>query len=349
MHLVEALALRPVPAAGVFLCVTRRCPLSCAHCSTSSRLDSEESPGDLFRRFVRTFTPADRPELLLLTGGEPLLRPDLVYQLARRAHSVGSRVWLISGVFFARRREVPPAIRRAIAEVDHFSASLDAFHEAEVPREAVFRVLRELVERGQDVSLQVVGLRASDPYLSEVTRDVRRAFSSRVPLLVGQVAPVGRARSWMKDDEPRHPGPIVPLGCHMAAWPVVSFDGTIVACCNQAVVDGPAPPHLRLGHALRDDWATVRERCLASPMVRALRRFGPEYLADRFGSGVKCAGYCSTCHGLSGDPGIAAGAERLAGDLPPGPERRPDAGQFAAEYGVPAYAPLVRLGYEGRE
>jgi hypothetical protein len=301
---------------------------------------------------VETFTPVDRPELLVLTGGEPLLRPDLVCELTERAHSVGTRVWLISGMFFARRRVIPLPIRRAITGVDHFCASLDVFHEKEVPRGAVFRVLHELIEGGQDVSVQAVGLHAHDPYLSEVTGDVQRAFRHRVPVLVGQVAAVGRARRWLRDEEPDHPAVIAPMPCALAAWPVVSFDGTIVACGNQTVVDGPAPLHLRLGHALHDDWVAVRERCLSSPMLRAIRLFGPEYLADRFGSGkVKCTGYCSTCHELPRDPEIAARVEQVAARptascgagriLAPNPEA------FASDYGIPAYAHLVRLGYQG--
>lgn len=38
--------------------LTRRCPLSCAHCSTGSGPDTDErpAPGDL-RRLVASFTP----------------------------------------------------------------------------------------------------------------------------------------------------------------------------------------------------------------------------------------------------------------------------------------------------
>ena len=76
MHLVELLSLRPVPAAGVYLTLTRRCPLTCAHCSTNSMMDSEEHAADLFLRFAESLTPTDHPGVLALTGGEALLRPE---------------------------------------------------------------------------------------------------------------------------------------------------------------------------------------------------------------------------------------------------------------------------------
>src|SRR5262245_46928751 len=142
MHLMDVLPLRPVPAAGLFLALTRRCPLACAHCSTNSLIGSEEHPEAIFLRFVETFTPANRPELISLTGGEPLLRPQLVAGLAERAHAVGTKVDLISGMFFARQPRLPASIDRAIAGVDHFAASLDIFHEQQVPRAAVFHVFQ---------------------------------------------------------------------------------------------------------------------------------------------------------------------------------------------------------------
>ncbi len=346
MHLMDALALRPVPAAAVFLSLTRRCPLTCAHCSTDSLMSSEEHAEELFLRFVETFTPDNRPQILILTGGEALLRPRLVADLITRAHAVGTRVNLISGMFFARHPRVPAPIRDAIAEVDLFTASLDVYHEQQVPRAAVFRVMRELVERGQEVSFQVVGRDEHDPYLAEVTADIRQAFADRVPALVTPLGPVGRARDWL---EPREPYvDTAPLPCAVAAWPVVTFDGTVVGCCNQDVVDGQVPPHLRLGHVAVDGWGTVRRRYLASTMMRAIRVLGPEAIVDRYGSGkVACDGYCSTCLRLSDDPQIA---ERLEPVLARPAMRLMEEQVQAIQqrqlvWSMPAYAHMLTLGY----
>jgi pyruvate-formate lyase-activating enzyme len=356
MHLVEILALRQVPGAGLYLSLTRRCPLSCAHCSTNSTLASEQYAGEIFRRCVGNFTPTMRPELIVLTGGEPLLRPRLVHDLAERAHAVGTKVVLASGMFFARRPTVPPAIARAIAVVEHFTVSLDIFHEQQVPRAGVFRVIHELLDQGQDASFLVVGLDEQDPYLADVIGDIRRSFNDRVPVLVGLVKAVGRATTWMKDtpQELQAPAEAEPMPCDLAAWPVVAYDGTVVACCNQHVVDGPAPPHLHLGHAARDSWTTIQERYRTSPVLRAVRMLGPEYTAQRYGAGkIACDGYCSTCYRLSDDPALA---ERL-GPVMGRPAMAVMEEQiallqqqrFVSRHGPPAFAPLVRLGYQGAQ
>ena len=88
-------------------------------------------------------------------------------------------------------------------------------------------------------------------------------------MLVNGVNSVGRAREWLAEPEDGPaPAAIEAEPCTLAHWPLVAFDGTIVACGNDDVVDGPAPAHLRLGHADTDGWPEVRERCLASSMLR---------------------------------------------------------------------------------
>ena len=312
-------------------------------------LSSEEHAADMFLRFVETFTTENRPDALLLTGGEPLLRPRLVSGLAERAHAVGGRVHLMSGMYFARAPRVPGTIRRAIAAVDHLTASLDVFHEQQVSRADVFRVMRELVDEGKAVSFQITGLNAEDPYLAEVTADIRQSFADRVPAMVRYVDPVGRAKTWLPTSPKPTAAEIAPMPCTGAAWPVVAFDGTVVACCNQGVVDGPAPPHLRLGHIAEDDWQTVRRRSLESPMMRAIRAFGPEYMADRFGDGkIACTGYCATCYKLGSDPTLFRRIEELT--------QRPvmrlietqmatlRQDEFEGQFFAREYAPMLQLG-----
>lgn len=354
VHLIEILSLRQTSAAGCYLSLTRRCPLSCAHCSTSSTsstLSSEEHSGAVFQRLVDTFTATSRPDVIVLTGGEPLLRPQLVRDLTERAHGAGTRVVLASGMFFARGARIPPTIDRVIAEVDHLTASLDVFHEQQVPRAAVFDVLRRLIDRGQEVSLQVVGMDEQDPYLANVAKDIRCSFHDRVPAMVGVVRPKGRARAWLEpcdepaaDAEEPEPSP-----CEQAAWPVVSYDGTVLACCN---ANTSAPPHLQLGQTAVDDWQSIRQRCLKAPLLRAIRMFGPRYVAHRYGDGaVSCDGYCATCHKLSDTPAIAgrlqAAMDRSTTQLMEEHISRLRHEHFLSSHGPPAYAHLAQLGYDG--
>jgi hypothetical protein len=354
VHLSDYLIIRAVPAAGVSLALTRRCPLNCAHCATNSTFTSEEAPAELFHRFVDSFTPEERPDVLAISGGEAFLRPKLVQELAEKAALTGCKTAALSGMFWAKDKRIPPPIKRAIDTLDHFSVSLDVFHEREVDRFDVYRVLHQLLDEGRDVSIHIVGLDANDPYLAERTEEVRAQFDGRVPMLVNCVNAVGRAREWLDfADVPVGERSHDPEPCTLAAWPLVAFDGTIVACGNDDVVDGPAPDHLRLGHADTDGWGVIKRRALASSMLRAIRTFGPEYVLDRQGSGViTCDGYCASCQLMPTDVMLEARVEemmagpvaRLIEDQIVTLQREAGPKSFARRYGLAAYAELVTLG-----
>ena len=74
--------------------VTRSCPLACKHCRASARAapyEGELSTDECFR-VLESIAAFARPTIIL-TGGEPLLRPD-IFDLAARAKALGMSVVL---------------------------------------------------------------------------------------------------------------------------------------------------------------------------------------------------------------------------------------------------------------
>jgi hypothetical protein len=318
VELSELVGLRPVPGAGVLITLTPRCPLRCAHCSTASTMAGTDPDAALLTRFARSFAGPDRPEVMMLTGGEPMLRPGLVVELAEAARAAGTRSALLTGAFFATADPIPARIRRAARAVDHFSVSIDMFHERQVPRRHVYRLLHRMLDGGTPVSLHVVGSGPDDPYLLDLVGQTRYEFADAVPMLVNTLRAVGRAAAWTAA-RPAAPAPEQVLPCAMAAWPVVAADGIVLACCNQDTVDGrPVPDHLRLGDIGADDWPAIRARSLASPVLRMIRATGPVHVLGRYGARTAPAsdGYCGTCRGLGDRPGVlAAVRDAAAGPL----------------------------------
>lgn len=351
MHLTEIIALRPVPAAALCLGLTQRCPLNCRHCSTNSSLGSADLSEAPFRRIVGSFTEASHPDLVVLSGGEALLKAELVRWIGEKSRQVGTSTQLMSGMYFARERKIAPAVRRAIDAVDHLSASIDVFHEEEVARADVLRVLREFADEGKDLSVHLVGLDDEDPYLIEAVADIREQLGDRVPIAVNHVGPLGRAAEWLDTMAPAlpwHPGP---EPCLLASWPLVRYDGAVLACCKQAVIDMPVVPgHLLLGHAGVDDWETIRSRTLSRDLLRAIRVVGPRSVRPE-AEGSTC-GYCDTCYSLGGDPDAARSAEKLMSRptmalveqtatrmiQESGPE------EFVRTYGSARFAELITIG-----
>ncbi|GAA4705791.1 radical SAM protein [Phytohabitans rumicis] len=360
MHLAEIVRLRLVPTAGLFLALTRRCPLSCAHCSTESLMTSEQYAEEPFRRIVASFTAQCRPHVLYMSGGEPLLRAGLVRDLAETARAAGTRSGVVSGMYFARGGgKLPAALRRAIAAVDHFTASLDEFHEREVSRADVFRALHEIRQIVPAISLQLTGRDPDDPYLADLIASARREFADEVPMLVGVVNAVGRAKRH-DPGTPTTPASHAPGGpqpCLLTSWPLVHYDGTVLACCNQELVARTRPAHLVLGDAARDPWPVLRERSLRRHLLRGLRLLGPIELRARFQTSPAdgaSGGYCGTCVTLGTDAGLDAALDRYltsatGSALEAAVQRMAEASPakaFSGRYGSAPHSELVTLGLD---
>ncbi|MGW2687713.1 radical SAM protein [Streptomyces sp. NPDC001414] len=320
MRLAELMSLRQTIGAGVLVTLTDRCPLSCAHCSTAATRQGRDLDRAALLRFLGTFTVRARPDVLMLTGGEPLLRPGLVVEAADTARAHGTRTAVLSGAFFADGGPLPATVRRVARAVDHFSLSLDAFHERQVPRPHVFDALDGLLATGVAVSLHLLADGPADTYPDEVSAQVQRRFGTEVPMLVGRLSPIGRGAGLRPRPRPQAlPDPRAAAPCDMAAWPVVTSDGSVTACCNQDVADRRVRPgHLGLGDIRSTTWQTVCERAHADPMLRMIRTVGPVHIAGRAGLPL-ADGYCGTCHRLDGSDAARDWADRVgagpAGEL----------------------------------
>lgn len=302
MHLVDILKLRQVTLSGIYICLTRRCPLSCEHCSTNSNPFSNEFPDPSYlERFVDSFEETKPPQILCLTGGEPLILPELVNKLANKAHSVGTKVMSMTGLYFANSKKMTSSLLNAIQNLDHLSISVDYFHEKQLGRLSIFETIHKIREAGTDMSISIVGMNENDPYLGDLVNSIRDEFNSEIPMLVSFISSTGRAKQLEtahKEDN-NIQGIAYNGGCRYITWPVISFDGSIVACCNQKVVDGPHPSHLTLGHVSNTNWKQVSEKVINNSIIKAIRIVGPKEFLKYVGKEDPCNGYCDSCMSIN--------------------------------------------------
>ena len=200
--------------------------------------------------------------------------------------SSAARPAALSGMFWAKDRRIPPPIKRAIDALDHFSVQPRRLPRARGrPRRRLPRA-RHAALRGQ--GRQLAPRRAWTPTTRTSSSAPRRSASaSTTACRCSSTAstPSGRARGVARRETRRSEPSTIPSPCTLAAWPLVAFDGTVVACGNDDVVDGPAPAHLRLGHANVDGWPAIRAALSDLAMLRAIRTFGPEYLVAATAAG----------------------------------------------------------------
>lgn len=115
-------ARAPAPGPVVIWNLIRRCNLTCTHCyalSADHDYAGELSTAEVFG--VMDDLKAARVPVLILSGGEPLLRPDL-FEIAARARAMGFYVGLSSNGTLIDART---ADRIAAARFDYVGISLD--------------------------------------------------------------------------------------------------------------------------------------------------------------------------------------------------------------------------------
>jgi len=115
----------PIKPVVVWNC-TRRCNLLCRHCYSASTTepDADELTGDEARAMIADLAAFGVP-VLLLSGGEPLMRPDVLELIALAGHS-GLRVALSTNGTL-----ITPALAADLAEagVSYVGVSLDGLAE----------------------------------------------------------------------------------------------------------------------------------------------------------------------------------------------------------------------------
>jgi radical SAM protein with 4Fe4S-binding SPASM domain len=155
--------------------VTRACPLACRHCRAAaqhhahpSELTHEEG-----RRLVADLAAGFPGAVLILTGGEPLTRPDTL-ELAREATELGLQValsvdvgWLLTPERCAEIREA--GVRRVSFSV-HFPDAERSDRFASTPGffEAACEGLQHLLRAGVPFQLHTSVMRSNAPVLPEL-------------------------------------------------------------------------------------------------------------------------------------------------------------------------------------
>jgi len=155
--------------------LTRSCNLDCQHCRAASGRGSYE--GELSTEealaFVEDLSSWSKP-VLILTGGEPLLRED-VFQIARNASERGMRVVMATngtlitqGVVSEIKRS---GIRRVSVSIDGTSSSShDAFRGVEGAFEKALEGIKRLRQGGVEVQINTTVTKRNVGELEDLLR-----------------------------------------------------------------------------------------------------------------------------------------------------------------------------------
>jgi MoaA/NifB/PqqE/SkfB family radical SAM enzyme len=278
--------------------VTRRCTMTCRHCSVESSpkvADRQPSQEELLA-IVRDAAEAGVTSIQF-TGGEPMMRPKLVLKLMREAQRLGVKSALSTNGFWGRTPASALRTLRALVKAGlcRLTVSHDRYHaEHQGPTPAV-NIVRAAERLYFPVNINVTRL-AGEEGLEQVVEPFVGLPAAQLRFY--DVQPVGAAVRTVADDDWR--GETAGF-CNACDSPAISDDGRLMAC------NGPsyfAPP----GHPLH--LGSLREKPLAEPLTAMTRCSTPSAPSARSGFGRNC-GACpdsKTSRSVSGTAACANSA-----------------------------------------
>jgi hypothetical protein len=302
----------------VGLMVTRRCNMTCGHCSVASGPEVRGEPSEsTLRHWLRDAANAG-VRSVRLTGGEPMLRPRVVLRLIRDGRALGVSMAITTNGFWGRSPAAASRLVRQLvrAGLQTLTVSVDRYH-------AAF----------QDAQAAVHIARAAQPYLLPVHINfVRTAGDEQLAALVApfeatpsvhlrfyDIQAVGRARELPPD---AFNGDAAGF-CAACAAPAITDDGRVIACNGPAYFSAPGSP-LAVGSLAGKGVAALLRRHADDPILDTIRTSGPARLLAElrtlpgftdFGRDTAFAGMCDVCLAITSNrSAVAALAERLSGD-----------------------------------
>jgi hypothetical protein len=299
----------------VALMVTRRCNMSCGHCSVESspHVKAEPSEADLLD-YVRQAAAAG-VQTLQITGGEPMLREKVVLRLLRECKQLGIAAVMNTNGFWGKGRTEArrwlKALRRA--GLNALTVSYDRYHAEFQGPQAVLHIAQAAKELNFPVNINIVRV-AAEPELPQLIAPFEGNAS--VALRFYDVQPVGRARRLPADSLRSE----VEGFCGACFSPAITDDGRVTACNGPSYFMGPQSP-LFIGSLRELPLQVLLERHQQDPILDTIRTFGPSRLRDElqqipgfetFPFRKYYHGLCDLCHHLTSNPeAVAALRPRL--------------------------------------
>ena len=262
----------PPDVVHLAIMLTRRCNMSCAHCSVESspKIKGEPSAAELLEA-VRAAHKSG-VQSILFTGGEPMLREEVLVELLRECQSLGLSTALASNGFWGK---TPERARQTVARLKEAGLQLttisyDRYHaDYQGPQPAV-NIARAVGEAKLTINISVTRT------AQETDLDAIVAPFAEVPnanLRFYDVQPIGRARDF-------EPGTLRgELGgfCNACTAPALTDDGRLTACNGPSYFSDAASP-LAIGNVADEPLDVLLHRHREDAILEAVRTHGPQWI-----------------------------------------------------------------------
>lgn len=228
----------------IALMITEACDASCAHCwfDCDSTNEATMSQYDA-QNYVDKASRTPSIEWISLTGGEPMLHPNLVEDIVAYSSNQGIKTELVTNCSWAATQEKAFGLLRRLsaAGLTALNISVDSFHQATIPFERV----KNSYEAAKSLGIRIVVMTALSKSSKLRLAEVSRLLGEEIPPPRGAVpwehaaigvesgfTPVGRGAAisrseWYKD------GSSLAGGCEAVLRDLgVRPSGEVLPCCS---------------------------------------------------------------------------------------------------------------------
>ncbi len=300
---------RPAVAPTIAILVTRRCNMTCSHCSVESapRVNTPDPTEEELYRLIRESAAAG-VHAVQFTGGEPMMRQKLVLQLMEKAHRLGLASGLTTNGFWGKNpRTARTTLRHMIRHgLQYMTVSYDRYHAEFMGPQPILNIASIARDLGFFFNVNVTRT-LHDENLDEYARLFGNLPNVRMRLY--DVQPVGRARNF---DLPNLRAETEGF-CNAAAQATFTEDGRMIACNGPAYFDSAESPR-HIGDTRSESVADLLRRHWEDPILDTIRTFGPAGLRDelkkeeQFAPAFdrRFAGQCDLCQCITTNPAMVS-------------------------------------------
>ncbi|MGI8908691.1 MAG: nucleotidyltransferase family protein [Candidatus Sumerlaeaceae bacterium] len=254
--------------------VTRRCNMTCGHCSVESAPRvSGRDPSELELLQLVREAGAAGIDVIQFTGGEPMLRPKVVLRLIQEANRLGIVSGMATNGYWGKKpRQARLYLRQMVQNrLEYLTISYDRYHAEFMGPEPILNIAAAAKEIGFYINVNVTRV-ADDPELEHYTE----LFGSLpfVRMRFYDVQPIGRARDLNSELRSEIEG-----FCSAVAQAAVGEDGRVLACNGPAYFQPESSP-LYLGRMNEAPLGELLARHWNDPVLATIRTFGPTRLRD---------------------------------------------------------------------
>ncbi len=289
----------------IALMVTRKCNMTCAHCSVASSPSITNEPTDDEVTVIVEDAIRAGVKVIQFTGGEPMLREELILKSMKRASSEGVASCLTSNGFWGE--DLNSAGKKLVAlrkaGMIQLTISYDPFHEKFLPIESVKNIARAASDQNFTIQINLTRLK-EDKNLDAIVEALKNF--DEVQLRFYDIQSVGRAKKFPVESLRGN----IEGFCNACERVSISDDGRVMACNGPAYFSKPDSP-LIVGSLEENSLDELLDRHAANPILQTIRTKGPLYLKNElaklpegknFPFKENYNGLCDLCLHLNSDP-----------------------------------------------